>query len=149
MKTKKGLELPVSMIIVVAIAVLVIAAVAFFFLSTGGSQINTANAETVFTTKCQLYCNQQDPAANRQLVTRLVTLKDPGFQQFLDACTTKGIPWKDSKGEAPLLCLAACPCNVAATPSQTSTASSCRATCTQKYSSYDDVSRCLNGCIAG
>ncbi len=116
------MALPISAIVIIALAVLVGAAIALFFLSTGGNQLSKIQAEQVFRTKCQTYCDPSN--VGRTLATAAILQQtDP---QFISACEIKGIPLRDSKGAvSPLVCIKACPCNV----EPTTDGSKCRSDC--------------------
>ena len=96
-----GISLPINVIVVIGLAVLVLAAVATFFVSTSGQQMSKVDAERIFQTKCTAYCDRTDISANYKLAAGL-TEKD----EFIQACIAKGIDWQG----IPARCLDACSC---------------------------------------
>jgi len=121
-RKRKGISLPISAIVVIGLAVFVGAAIALFFLSTGGGQLSKIEAEQIYRTRCQTYCDPSNPG--RTLATAAILQQtDP---QFITACEIKGIPLRDSRGAvAPLVCIKACPCNL----EPTTDGSKCRNDC--------------------
>ncbi len=136
-------------VVVVGLALLVFAAVALLFLSTGGAQISKIEAEQIYRTKCQAYCDQTDAGKNAALVGKLTTEKNAEFQKFLLACDAAGIPWRDSAGENPSRCLEACPCNMKLTAGQVTSDTLCSARCVDTYKTpqqQNELKSCMEGC---
>ena len=143
---KKGIALPVNIIVAVVIMVVVLTAVVVYFMSGTGTRISMADADRIFYTKCQVYCDNTDNEANRNLVVEKIQNQDAEFLDFLEACEMRGIPWRDSSGEIPLRCLAACPCDVSLTAGEARSNTNCAASCLDACEAGDAA--CLRLCMA-
>lgn len=135
--TNKGISLPVSAVVILGLAVLVLAAVALLFLTTGGQQISKIEAERIFATKCQELCDRFDSGKNIRTAS-LLPQNDP----FLEACKVKGINFQGE--QTALLCLQACPCDTTVTPEQARRLDTCSASCVQGPGFQD----CLKACMS-
>lgn len=107
---KKGLELPINMIIVIAIAVLVLVVVIAFFVGQTGSGINTIELEKAFNTGCvtlRTTYGCSNFAFN-------VNYQKPGSTStttpFSQVCVDKG--YVATTSDAPTSCGRACGCSV-------------------------------------
>ncbi len=108
--SKKGLELPINMIVVIAIAVLVLVVVAAIFGSQFGGGANTLTIEAAFTQGCSALrsgyqCNYND-VSNVVLPNYKTSATDTNTHTLQDVCTAKGL------GTDPIVCARACGCNV-------------------------------------
>ena len=142
MSEKKGVTVPVSAVIGILIALIVLAAVTVFFVSSGGTQISKADAERIFHTQCQLYCDKINSKNNIEFSAQLKE-QDP---EFLQACEVVGIEWKNEKGEIPLRCLAACPCDVQVSAAEVNADIRCRANCVRGTSTAEELKSCVAAC---
>lgn len=141
MKNKKG-AVPIAAVVAVIIALIVLGAVVIFFVSSGGMQISKADAERIFQTQCQLYCDKINSKNNIEFSAQLKD-QDP---EFLQACEVVGVEWKDEKGEIPLRCLAACPCDVQVSAAEVNADISCRSRCVRQTSTAEELSSCIAAC---
>jgi len=123
---RKGLELPIAAVVAVGIAVLVVAIVAMFFLSSGGGQISKADAERIFYSKCQSMCSPTDGLANRIAAAKL-TATDP----FIKACQAIGMDLGPANADPiSLRCVEQCSgCDVSLTPDQVVKENRCSSSC--------------------
>ncbi len=71
------MQLPIKIIIIVAIAVMALAALSAFFFQSSGSSLTRTQAERIFNTQCTTYGQRQCDWS--------VTY-EPQFQNYLDAC---------------------------------------------------------------
>jgi hypothetical protein len=74
---KKGLSMPLTLIVVLILAVLVLTALLYFFFTQTGGEMSKAEANRIFYGECQKYKNMQCAWS---------ATYDPGFQKFLKAC---------------------------------------------------------------
>ncbi len=81
----KGLEIPLNMIIVIAIALIVIASVSVFFMSSSFQTVSSTDAQRVFANGCTRYCTSSlyDTFRNAYEASQ-------NDQEFIKACVSLG-----------------------------------------------------------
>ena len=138
--TAKGITLPITAVVIMGIALIVVVAISAFFLSTGSFQISRAEAERIYRTKCLTYCDAFDTVKNHETAAQLSS--DP---EFLAACSAKGIAWKDDNGEIPGRCLEACPCDLSVAPGDAAYHTSCASGCLTAATA-EEQAQCFSVC---
>lgn len=78
------MKLPITAVILIAVAVMIVVVFALFFYSSAGQKMTEAEAEKVFAEQCLNLCKQ----AKEKGYTFLLTLSDT-HPQFISACETK------------------------------------------------------------
>lgn len=90
MKGKKGISLPINMIVIVALAVIVIVAVAVFFTSQTTREISRADALRIFGEGCQTLCTGDRESDLQMLIDLDLSLgggEENAHTEFVDACS--------------------------------------------------------------
>lgn len=108
---KKGLELPINMIIVIAVAVLVLVVVAAYFSAQTGGGFSSINLEAAFTQGCSALrsayaCNPLS-VGTVTIPGYKTTATDTATHYLSELCTAKGITPGDNTA-----CARACGCTV-------------------------------------
>lgn len=83
-KNKKGLSMPISVIVIIVIAALILVYLSVFFLGVTGGQMSRAQAEQVYTSGCMDFCGaDQDTFLNGYNVA---FSEEGAFTRFREAC---------------------------------------------------------------
>jgi Tfp pilus assembly protein PilE len=110
---KKGLELPVNMIVIIVIAALVLVVLVSYFLSMSGTSMSDAQANAAFRSGCLKYCKTD---VERNYISAYSLSQSD--TEFMSACEKLGYGNK----EFPNRCLEKCGsfCDMEATPTDIS-----------------------------
>jgi hypothetical protein len=108
---RKGIELPISMIVVAVVAILILVVGSFFFLGSSLGQMNQAQATGIWNEGCNRYCKydawdgsyQIGPAAE-------IGEQDEFSEKFAKACVVLGYITEEQRSKGLThLCLKHCP----------------------------------------
>lgn len=98
--------MPVNAVVFVVIGVLVIIAVASFFILSSGQQMGRAEAQQAYATACRQFC-QGSIITTEEIVEGVAADK-----KFLQACEVNGIAKGQTSAESATYCIKACPCEI-------------------------------------
>ena len=82
---KKGFSLPISVVIIIVVAALILVYLSTFFLGVTGTHMSRAQAEQVYTSGCMDFCG----ASENTLLNgyRTAYSEESSFTRFREACT--------------------------------------------------------------
>ncbi len=91
---KKGLELPINMLVIIAIAVLILVVVALFFTGFFGEKSGAINLAVAYSNACETYrsvynCGRDSTSIGFTVVGYQIPGGGTGNARFIDVCNEK------------------------------------------------------------